>query len=49
MVVFGAGGVGLNVIQGASLVLAHPIMAVDVHDEKLDLARQFGATHEINA
>ncbi|MCZ6679292.1 MAG: dehydrogenase, partial [Candidatus Poribacteria bacterium] len=36
-------------IQGAALVSAHPIIAVDFCDEKLRLARQLGATHCINA
>jgi S-(hydroxymethyl)glutathione dehydrogenase / alcohol dehydrogenase len=47
--VFGAGGVGLNVIQGCGLVNAEMIVAVDVLDEKLNFAKQFGATHVINA
>jgi S-(hydroxymethyl)glutathione dehydrogenase/alcohol dehydrogenase len=47
--VFGAGGVGLNVIQGAALVTAEPIIAIDLHDSKLALAARFGATHTINA
>jgi S-(hydroxymethyl)glutathione dehydrogenase/alcohol dehydrogenase len=47
--VFGCGGVGLNVIQGAAIAGANPIVAVDVADAKLDLARAFGATHTINA
>jgi S-(hydroxymethyl)glutathione dehydrogenase/alcohol dehydrogenase len=47
--VFGVGGVGLNVIQGAVLVNAHPIVAIDLFDQKLDVARSFGATHCINA
>lgn len=47
--VFGVGGVGLNVIQGASLVNAYPIVAVDLHDDKLKQARLFGATHTINS
>ena len=47
--VFGAGGVGLNVIQGAVLVNAYPIVAIDLQDEKLDRARSFGATHVFNA
>src|SRR5207244_12389524 len=47
--VFGAGGVGLNVVQGAALVGAHPIIAVDLSDRKLGLARAFGATHVVNA
>ena len=49
MVILGAGGVGLNLIQGAALVSAHPIVAVDLSDEKLHLARQLGATHCVNA
>src|SRR5690242_8317173 len=46
--VLGCGGVGLNVVQGAAMVAADPIIAVDIHDHKLDLARSFGATHLIN-
>lgn len=49
VVVFGAGGVGLNIIQGAAMVSAWPIIAVDIHDSKLDLATSLGATHRINA
>jgi S-(hydroxymethyl)glutathione dehydrogenase/alcohol dehydrogenase len=49
LVVFGVGGVGLNVVQGAALVNAHPIVAIDVNDQKLTWARQFGATHAVNA
>ncbi len=47
--VFGVGGVGLTVVQGAALVNAWPVIAVDLHDEKLEMARRFGATHVINA
>ena len=47
--VFGCGGVGLNCIQGAALAGADPIIAVDIHPQKLALAHQFGATHTINA
>ena len=47
--VFGVGGIGINVIQGAGLVNAYPIVAIDVHDHKLDQAKSFGATHTINA
>ena len=47
--VFGVGGGGLNVVQGAALVNAYPIIAVDVTDEKLKQAGTFGATHIINA
>lgn len=47
--VFGAGGVGLNVIQGAGLAGAGRIIAVDLLDSKLKLAREFGATDTVNA
>ena len=47
--VIGCGGVGLNVVQGARLVSAEPIIAVDMLDNKLDYARAFGATHVVNA
>lgn len=49
IIVFGAGGVGLNVIQGAAMVSAHPIFAVDLFDHKLELAAEFGASHLVNA
>jgi len=48
VVVFGAGGVGLCAIQAAANVSAGPIIAVDVADDKLEFARQFGATHTVN-
>ena len=49
VVVFGAGGIGLNIIQAAALVSALPIIAVDLHDSRLELASQLGATHIINS
>lgn len=49
VVVFGAGGVGLNIIQAAGLLSAYPIIAVDLHDNRLDLAKSLGATHTINS
>jgi S-(hydroxymethyl)glutathione dehydrogenase/alcohol dehydrogenase len=48
VVVFGAGGIGLNIIQAASLVSGYPIIAVDLHDNRLELAKKMGATHLIN-
>ena len=48
VVVFGAGGIGLNIIQAAALVSAYPIIAVDLHEERLNLAKTLGATHVIN-
>jgi S-(hydroxymethyl)glutathione dehydrogenase/alcohol dehydrogenase len=47
--VFGCGGVGLNVIQGAALSGASRIIAVDLVDSKLRLAKEFGATDTVNA
>ncbi len=47
VVVIGAGAIGLNVVQGAALVGAHPIVAVDLDEDRLTLARTFGATHTL--
>lgn len=47
--VIGCGGVGDAAIAGAALVGARRIIAVDVDDRKLHVAREFGATHTINA
>lgn len=46
--VLGIGGVGLNAVQGAALSGAQPIIALDLLDNKLNAAREFGATHTIN-
>ncbi len=47
--VFGCGGVGLNVLQGAALQGASRIIAVDLAPAKLELAKTFGATDVVNA
>ena len=47
--VFGCGGVGLNCIQGSAIAGATTIIAVDLLDNKLELAREFGATHTVNS
>lgn len=47
--VIGLGGVGLNVVQGARIAGAQRIIAIDLLDNKLELAKQFGATHTINS
>lgn len=49
VVVFGAGGVGLNIIQAAALVSAYPIIAIDQFDNRLELAANIGATITINS
>lgn len=47
--VFGCGGVGDAAIVGAKLAGATTIVAVDLDDRKLDIAKEFGATHTVNA
>lgn len=47
--IFGVGGVGLSMVQGAVLASAHPIIALDLLDNRLDLAHTLGATHLINS
>lgn len=44
VVVLGCGGVGLNLIQGAALASAYPIIGIDLYTDKLERAMQFGAT-----
>ena len=48
VVVAGSGGIGLNIVQGAALSSAWPLIAIDLNEEKLELARKMGATHTIN-
>jgi len=48
VVVFGLGGIGLNVVQGAKLVGADMIVGVDLNPEREALARKFGMTHFVN-
>lgn len=47
--VVGCGGIGLAAVQGARIAGANKIIAVDLHDAKLDTAKQVGATHTINS
>ena len=47
--VFGCGGVGLSVIQGCRLAGADRVIAVDLADNKLEMAQKFGATDSVNA
>jgi S-(hydroxymethyl)glutathione dehydrogenase/alcohol dehydrogenase len=48
VVVFGLGGIGLNVIQGARMVGADKIIGVDINPSKAEMARKFGMTHFVN-
>ena len=47
--IFGVGGVGLSAVVAAKKLGANPIIAIDLDDEKLAFAKEFGATHTINA
>jgi len=48
VVVFGLGGIGLNVVQGAKMVGANMIVGVDLNPKREALARRFGLTHFVN-
>ena len=48
VVIFGLGGIGLNVIQGANMAGAYKIVGVDINEEKVALAEKFGMTDFIN-
>ena len=48
VVVFGLGGIGLNVIQGAQMVGANKIIGIDINEDKINLATKFGMTDFIN-
>lgn len=49
VMVIGVGGVGINMVNAASMQMANPIIAVDINDDKLSFSKKFGATHTINA
>jgi S-(hydroxymethyl)glutathione dehydrogenase/alcohol dehydrogenase len=49
VVIFGVGGVGLNIAQAADMVSAYPIIGIDIHDSKVEMAGQWGATHCFNS
>lgn len=48
VLIIGAGGVGMSLVQGATLAGGHPIVAADIFANKLALADELGATHTIN-
>jgi S-(hydroxymethyl)glutathione dehydrogenase / alcohol dehydrogenase len=49
VVVFGVGGVGLNIVQAADMVSAYPIIGIDIVEQKLEMAKRFGANHVFNS
>jgi len=48
VVIFGIGGVGLNIAQAASMVSGNPIIGVDLIEHKLEMGKKFGLTHTFN-
>ena len=48
VLIFGVGGVGLNIAQAASMVSAYPIIGIDIHQEKLNVGKKFGLTHMLD-
>ena len=49
VLIFGIGGMGLNIAYAASLVSAYPIIGIDLHKEKIEMGKNFGLTHGILA
>jgi S-(hydroxymethyl)glutathione dehydrogenase/alcohol dehydrogenase len=49
VVIIGCGGIGLGAVLGARLAGAHPVIAVDIRENKLAAARAHGATHSVNS
>ena len=49
VLVFGIGGVGLNIVQAASMVSAYPIVGIDLHENKINMGKKFGLTHGLIA
>ena len=45
VIIFGIGGVGLNIAQASSMVSAHPIVGVDLLEHKLEMGKKFGLSH----
>jgi len=49
VLIFGVGGMGLNIAYASSLVSAYPIIGIDLHEDKIELGKKFGLTHGIVA
>jgi len=49
VLIFGIGGMGINIAYAASLVSAYPIIGIDIHEEKIEMGKKFGITHGIKA
>ena len=48
VIVFGLGGLGMNIVQAASMVSANPIVGIDLFEEKFEIAKKFGLTHSLH-
>ncbi len=48
VLIYGIGGIGLNIAYAASLVSAYPIIGIDIHKDKIQMGKNFGLTHGIN-
>ena len=49
VLIFGIGGMGLNIAYAASLVSAYPIIGIDIHEDKIEMGKKFGLTHGLKA
>ena len=49
VLIYGLGGMGLNISYASKLVSAYPIIGIDIHDEKINIGKNFGVTHGINS
>ena len=49
VLIFGIGGMGLNIAYASSLVSAYPIVGIDLHKDKIDMGKEFGLTHGLVA
>ena len=47
VLIFGVGGLGLNIAYASSMVSAYPIVGIDLHEHKIELGKKFGLTHGI--
>ena len=45
VLIFGVGGLGLNIAYASSMVSAYPIVGIDLHEHKIDMGKKFGLTH----
>jgi len=49
VIIFGLGGLGMNIAQAASMVSANPIVGIDLSKEKLEIGKKFGLTHSLHS